>query len=733
MEHSNDACSSDEFVDVEIQPNAHLPKEMLEEIFRNLHNGRDLANARLVCRIWFEVATPLYLSKIDDIEVNFSPTHRQEAIYRRILSDKYRERQRQVPNRKLSEADRDEIHRAVSVECDLVDDNCSIAKYCNYIEAGGTVQYTNFNFVAINISKSTMAHRFFSLCGEHVKTLTVSDCGKNYWYCDSPKSLCASCADLKSKSSKCVLNLPVLGTLMQTYCPNVGILTIDYFSTKKQDDHATGSGSQSSESKKDESQEEVDEDDSDDNDSDDNESEDEEFSYVMVFGDVWSENSANQLELEQKYPPAFRLHNIHTIRVVDKLVVSLHENVFVYQLFLHCPNVASASNFGKMEDAFESHAFDFVRALVTNAKMENFTELFLRTVDATTIHTLFERHKDRMHLKLLKVNHLVTHLAESSFLQFLESQAATLETMMCGLSQKRNPSWSNEAIRFPGEMPKLTHLRIGLGKQEQPERPPKKIAPINWATQFPSLKTLMLPEFATNVTVDSFFEHPYSLDGLSRLELPAKLTQSLMERAGLLFPNVTELAVGFQIIDSMRLIWTMWKKLKSLHLSVIYYDERDSAKHTTAFLNLDELLTGFDKSQMEMAKDGNRDVIGEPKFPSISKLTDLRELTIFGASYRTDSRRYILNEVNCIEAQQNAVSDISVQNALIKLPCLKYLDISYHLYNISPSADMELCNHLSLVHEDIVATRNNFTIMSNYRGREEAHAMCRLDTMYKDK
>ncbi|KAG4070344.1 hypothetical protein HA402_006486 [Bradysia odoriphaga] len=707
---------------------------MLEEILKYLHNGKDLANARLVCLIWLEVATPLYLSKIDNIEVNFSPTHRQDAIYRGVLSEKYCEQQRQVPNRKLSEADRDEIHRAISMERDIGDDNCYISKYCDYIEAGGTVHYTNFNFVGINLTEGVIAHRFFSLCGEHVKTLTVSGYGSHYWYCDSPSKLCKPCADLKTRGKKFVLSLSVLGTLMQTYCPNVGILTLDYFSTKKQDDYAIGSGSQTSDLKNYEAEEEdidSDEDSSYQDDSDEDESEDEEFKYVMVFGDVWSENVEKELELEQKYPPAFYLNNIHTIRVVDKLVASLHENVFVYQLFLHCPNMTSVSNFGKTKDAFEAHSFDFVRALVTNAKIENLTELFLRTLDATTIHTLFDRYKDRMHLKFLKVNHLVTHLAESSFLKFLKSQSATLETIMCGLTQKRNPSWSNEAIRFPEAMPKLTHLRIGLGTEEQSHRPPKKIAPINWANQFPSLKTLMLPEFSTNVTVDSFFKHPHSQ--LSRLELPAKLTQELMERAGLLFPNVTELAVGYQTIDSMRQIWTMWKKLKSLHLSVVYYDERDPEENKTDFLNLDELLTGFDKSQMEMAKEGHRDAIGEPNFPSITTLTDLRELTIFGASYRSDSRQYVINETNYKKAQQHAVSDISVQHALIKLPSLKYLDISHHLYNISPSADMELCNHLSLVHEDIVATRNNFTIMCNYRGREEVHAMCRLDSMYKDK
>lgn len=79
---------------------------------------------------------------------------------------------------------------------------------------------------------------------------------------------------------------------------------------------------------------------------------------------------------------------------------------------------------------------------------------------------MLHRHKNRLHLKFLKVNHLVTHPAETSLLEFLESQSATLETIMCGLTQKRNPQWPNEPIRFPKAMPKLTHLRIGLGKHE---------------------------------------------------------------------------------------------------------------------------------------------------------------------------------------------------------------------------------------------------------------------------
>lgn len=133
----------------------------------------------------------------------------------------------------------------------------------------------------------------------------------------------------------------------------------------------------------------------------------------------------------------------------------------------------------------------------------------------------------------------------------------------------------------------------------------------------------MLPEYATNVTVASFFKHPDTVDPsttVTALELPAKLSTNLMARAGFLFPNVTELAVGIQNINSLQQIWTMWPKLKSLHLSAIYYDERDPMESKTKYINLDELLTGFDKTQIAMAKGGSRAVIGEPKFPSITLL-----------------------------------------------------------------------------------------------------------------
>lgn len=132
----------------------------------------------------------------------------------------------------------------------------------------------------------------------------------------------------------------------------------------------------------------------------------------------------------------------------------------------------------------------------------------------------------------------------------------------------------------------------------------------------------MLPELAYNVTIASFFEHPETdepLTTLTRLELPAGLATNLMARAGLLFPSVTELVVGYQTIVSLRQIWTMWPKLESLHLSVVDYDE-ESLEDDFSFLSLDALLTGFDEAQLKMAKDQHHCVIEQPKFPSINNL-----------------------------------------------------------------------------------------------------------------
>lgn len=64
--------------------------------------------------------------------------------------------------------------------------------------------------------------------------------------------------------------------------------------------------------------------------------------------------------------------------------------------------------------------------------------------------------------------------------------------------------------------------------------------------------------------------------------------------------------------------------------------------------------------------------------------TELRELTIFDAPYRTHSKkRVVFDEVHWNNAIKNAVSDISVYHALMKLTSLKYLDISQHLHNVN--------------------------------------------------
>lgn len=79
-----------------------------------------------------------------------------------------------------------------------------------------------------------------------------------------------------------------------------------------------------------------------------------------------------------------------------------------------------------------------------------------------------------------------------------------------------------------------------------------------------------------------------------------------------------------------------------------------------------------------------------------SSRIDLRELTIFGASYRTHS----LEHWN--DAKENALSDISLYNALMKLPSLKYLDIAQHLHKVEKNnlflfdSSVLICNFSSL-------------------------------------
>lgn len=103
-----------------------------------------------------------------------------------------------------------------------------------------------------------------------------------------------------------------------------------------------------------------------------------------------------------------------------------------------------------------------------SSSMNTITDIFLRHLDSIIIRTLLRRHKHRLRLKFFKVNYLVTYLVEQDLLQFFESQSSTLETIMFGMTQQKIRSWSHEEIRFPKEMPKLTHLRIGLGTQKQP-------------------------------------------------------------------------------------------------------------------------------------------------------------------------------------------------------------------------------------------------------------------------
>lgn len=93
----------------------------------------------------------------------------------------------------MEEIDHEILMTTSSVAEDSDDSNmCLISKYCDYIESGGTVQYTNFKFVGINLKKNEAVRRFFCLCGKHVKILTI-DAQDGYWYCDHPVRLCKEC------------------------------------------------------------------------------------------------------------------------------------------------------------------------------------------------------------------------------------------------------------------------------------------------------------------------------------------------------------------------------------------------------------------------------------------------------------------------------------------------------------------------------------------------------------
>lgn len=143
-----------------------------------------------------------------------------------------------------------------------------------------------------------------------------------------------------------MLNMARLETLVEKYSPNLTVLTLDDFSTNKEErSHLNDSN-----------------DDSDDSDSDtDDSSGDEELKYLLQYGNVWESDAIYKMDKWVKIPPFM---NIHTIRIVDELVSSLFRNMFVYQLFKLCPNVRSASNFGKAKEAFKSLTFDFVRAVL---------------------------------------------------------------------------------------------------------------------------------------------------------------------------------------------------------------------------------------------------------------------------------------------------------------------------------------------------------------------------------
>lgn len=140
-----------------------------------------------------------------------------------------------------------------------------------------------------------------------------------------------------------------LKSLVELYSPNITTLTLD--GPKEQRDDNGGGGAATDESEDDLS---------DDSDGIEDDEGDVELKYFMAFGNVTK--SDDIYKLVKKFPP---FNNIHTIRIVDSLVTSLFQNMFVYQLFTLCPKVTSVSNFGTGTNAFDTFTYDFVRGLVT--------------------------------------------------------------------------------------------------------------------------------------------------------------------------------------------------------------------------------------------------------------------------------------------------------------------------------------------------------------------------------
>lgn len=117
------------------------------------------------------------------------------------------EKQRRIPNQKLSEIDMKDIHNDitgvgnVSIKEDLDDAKPIISKYCDYIEKGGAIKYTNFNFADMKL-QGDIVDRFFALCGQDVTTLTIAlPENHDYWYCDHPNKLCKVCVGPKVQVS----------------------------------------------------------------------------------------------------------------------------------------------------------------------------------------------------------------------------------------------------------------------------------------------------------------------------------------------------------------------------------------------------------------------------------------------------------------------------------------------------------------------------------------------------
>ncbi|OXA48931.1 uncharacterized protein LOC118437086 [Folsomia candida] len=373
---------------------------------------------------------------------------------------------------------------------------------------------------------------------------------------------------------------------------------------------------------------------------------------------------------------------------------------FLLRLFRACPNLKEAIT--------GANNASFLHQLLFTERAANLSHLSLGHVDGQILEILCTN-KDQFHLKFLKIGQLLA--VEGKLLEFLQVQANSLESfIVCEL-------WSDfphtNGITFPERMPNLKLLRIGLKRWDAPYWE-ALMAPLNIPRQLPALQKLLISGCGKHQFFDIHIRKLGS-GGALRVGIGTSgggLLPPDVQKLGRLFPNLTELSVGYQSGHVLREIWTAFPGLESCTLSVGL--DKICNIDTTGFLKLDEILTGFSKKEMKRAKKMCRDV-GKPRFESITNLKNLRELTLHYGPFRNRPPGRRLSD--------DCVTDIGAFYALQKLESLKYLAIRGH--NISQRVVDELCRVREL-HQDTSCSHLRLT--SHPRSRYDSpHPMCTED------